>query len=324
MSSDNAIDEAVRWRVRLASDAVGQSDFLEFEAWVAIPKNREAFDRLDRLEAEIDDHADAVRRALTDAPRANGRAAWPRVAFVAAALAAAAALVLFLTKPPAPVWTTYTAPSTASLDVTLADGTVLHLNRRAHVDVAMTPTARLARMDGEVAFDVAHSPQRPFQIAVGDQQVRVVGTEFNVLHYQGQTTVTVRRGIVEVALPGRDDVSLRLLAGDQSAHRDGSGAFQRSRADPDAVMAWREGHLVYADAPLATVVADLNRYYDKPIRIRDADQANLRFSGVLVIDAEDKVIARLEAFLPVDALNSAAGIELRPRASTPHRSSGAN
>ena len=52
--------------------------------------------------------------------------------------------------------------------------------------------------DAEALFDVAHDVRRPFLIGVGDRQVRVVGTEFNLRHRDDQVDLTVRRGIVEV------------------------------------------------------------------------------------------------------------------------------
>ena len=61
--------------------------------------------------------------------------------------------------------------------------------------------------DGEAAFDVAHDPTRAFLIAVGDRQVRVVGTEFNLRRREGLTALTVRRGVVEVRPAGAPDAA---------------------------------------------------------------------------------------------------------------------
>lgn len=312
-SDTKRLEEAAAWRVRLQSEQSVEADFEAFESWVADRANRFAYDRVELTDAFVDAHADAFAEALPQAK--PGR--YTRYAMTAGiiGLAAYAALAFVLLRPaPSLVWTRYEAPATASRDVTLADGSVVHLNRRAQIEVALAANERRVRMEGEAAFEVSHDASRPFLIGVGDQQVRVVGTEFDVLHASGLTTVTVRRGVVEVSLPHHQDLEpVRLRAGDQSLHRDGSEVVSTAQVDPETAFAWREGKLIYADAPLSAVVADLNRYYDRPIQLGDAGVGALRFSGVLVIDSEEQVVARLQAFLPIVAQSSSGGYTLVER-----------
>lgn len=308
------LEEAAAWRVRLQSEHSVEADFEAFETWVADPANRAAYDRVEAADAFVDANAAAFGDALPQ--RSVGRHTRYAMAAGVAGLAASAALALvLLSASPSPRWAHYEAPATGPRDVTLADGSIIHLNRRAQIDVALAARERRVRMDGEAAFEVSHDPSRPFLVAVGDQQVRVVGTEFDVLHASGQTIVTVRRGVVEVSLQRHlDQTPVRLRAGDQSLHRDGSEVVSAAQIDPETAFAWRDGRLVYTDAPLSAVVADLNRYYDKPIRVADAGAGGLRFSGVLVIDSEEQVLARLQAFLPVVVQPNGGGYTLAQKA----------
>ncbi|MEO8115144.1 MAG: iron dicitrate transport regulator FecR, partial [Phenylobacterium sp.] len=57
----------------------------------------------------------------------------------------------------------------------------------------------------------------------------------------------------------------------------------------------------------------LSRRFATPVRTGDARTAQLRFSGVLVVDDQAAVLRRLEAFLPVKAYRTADAIVLRPR-----------
>jgi hypothetical protein len=96
--------------------------------------------------------------------------------------------------------------------------------------------------------------KRPFLIAVGDRQVRVVGTEFNISHHDGQTALTVRRGIVDVRpLDQPTAEPTRLFVGQQLRHRDGAPTSTVSSVEPDSAFAWTQGQLVYRDAPLSEV-----------------------------------------------------------------------
>jgi transmembrane sensor len=64
---------------------------------------------------------------------------------------------------------------------------------------------RVTVHDGQALFDVAHDSARPFLITAGDETVRVVGTKFDVRRRDGQLTVTVLRGLVEVSTDGEDN-----------------------------------------------------------------------------------------------------------------------
>ena len=154
--------------------------------------------------------------------------------------------------------------------------------------------------DAEAVFDVAHDAARPFLITVGDRQVRVVGTEFNLRHRDGRVALTVRRGVVEVRPADAPQAEpTRVTVGQQLAHVEGEPLQTLTAAEPDIAFAWTNGQLIYRDRPLAEVAGDLSRRFATPVRVADPQTAALRFTGVLVTDREADVLRRLEAFAPV-------------------------
>jgi len=315
-------DEAIAWLMRVQGD---DADWAGLTAWLeAAPGNREAFDRAERLWAELDEQAQEITAALDAEPpqvidlAARRRTALPMRRFLApAAVAAGVALAVVLAplfRPaPAPSVTYVTAKSETRL-VRLADGTKINLASASSLHVSLDRDARRVTMDdAEAAFDVAKDPKRPFLITAGDRTVRVVGTEFDVRRRDGSLLVTVRRGIVQVAANGAGEGATdRLTPGQQLAHREGSAEATVRVVDPEPAFAWKAGRLIYQDRPLPEVVADLNRYFAVPIRVH-GDAADLRFSGVLVIDREDAVVGRLQTFLPVVADSAPDAITLRRR-----------
>jgi len=165
---------------------------------------------------------------------------------------------------------------------------------------------------GEAVFDVAHDPARPFVIAAGDRTVRVVGTRFDVRRRDGQLSVSVERGMVEVepadGAPGR---GFRLHPGQRLDHLEGASDVKLTAIDPLQVEAWKTGRLIFRDQPLAQVVADLNQQFARPIALEDAALGQTRVSGVLVLDDEAAVIRRLALLAPIKALPSGDGVILR-------------
>ena len=106
---------------------------------------------------------------------------------------------------------------------------------------------------------------------------------------------------------------MQLAAGDQFIHARGTNAQVKRQVGANAAFAWQSGHLAYADAPLAEVVDDLNRYFSRAMRIEGEGANRLTFSGIIAIDSEDKVVERLEALLPIDATRAGNEVVLRLR-----------
>jgi transmembrane sensor len=152
----------------------------------------------------------------------------------------------------------------------------------------------------EAVFDVAKDPARPFFIEAGDREIRVVGTEFNVLHQGGDVKVTVRRGVVEVRPKGAPAAQplARLTKGQALVHREGQGDDTVAVADPDAAMAWTTGRLVFQGERLSEVAATLARYGGRPIEVAP-DARDMRVTASLNIGSEDAMVRSLSEFLPV-------------------------
>jgi transmembrane sensor len=198
---------------------------------------------------------------------------------------------------------TYETPAGQTRQIILADGTHIQLNADSKITVSLGRDARRVQMaDAEAVFDVAHDPSRPFLISVGDRQVRVVGTEFNLRHRADVVDLTVRRGVVEVrpadALQAQP---VRVSVGQELTHMSGQEGQVIKTSSLDQAFAWTNGQLIYRDQPISDVASDLSRRFGAPVRTADPETAALRFSGVLVTDNEPAVLRRLEAYAPVRA-----------------------
>ena len=87
--------------------------------------------------------------------------------------------------------------------------------------------------------------------------------------------VVVRSGAVAMSGVGR------LGAGDVGRLGiDGTSSVTHGVA-VDALLAWLDGRLVFHDAPLATVIAELRRWHDADVRLADPKLGTLPFTGVL-------------------------------------------
>jgi transmembrane sensor len=215
----------------------------------------------------------------------------------------------------APAFTAYATQRGETREIALADGSRLTLGSASTLRIRLGDKQRdVTLVDGEATFDVAHQADRPFVIGVADREVRVLGTEFNILSHADRLAVTVRRGVVAVS--GGSEPTVRLIKGQQLTHIKNTATSRVTQVDPDAVFAWKSGKLIYRETPLGDVVADLNRYVATPIRV-DPSAASIKVSGVLVIDKEAVMIRRLELFAPIVSQAKAGEIVLKAKAVRP-------
>ncbi|KQY30000.1 iron dicitrate transport regulator FecR [Caulobacter sp. Root487D2Y] len=311
-------DEAVAWLVRVQSDQATADDWAALTVWLeASDDHLIAFEAVESLAAELTDRASEIAPNLTPAssrvvPLPRRRAVLP-----VWSAAAAAAVIAIVVGPMA--WRGYQGAPTVyqtrpgeTREVALADGTHIRMDAASTLTVQLGWRARRVQMaDAQATFDVAKDPGRPFLISVGDQQVRVVGTEFNIRHYDKTVRVTVRRGIVEVRQPALGSTPVaRLVAGQSLSHVEGASRSVQTAADPGPAFAWTQGRMVCDDETLGDMVAYLNRRYPVPIKISPA-LAGKRFSGVLELGDQDLVVKRLAGYFSLSVHRTDEQIELR-------------
>jgi transmembrane sensor len=319
-------EEAARWFTRLQDDAATGDDWLEFERWFAAsPDHAAAYERLEGLWVELDAAGDALqavldtpvsldeRRQTRERPKTLSRRGW--LAAGAAVAASLAIVAVGLSNRPAPPAEIHATAAGETRQITLADGTKVWLNAGSQIQSRFERRARRVEMaDAEAAFDVTHDPARPFLISVGDREVRVVGTEFNLRRRSGEIALTVRRGVVEVRPAGSPEATpTRVAAGQQLIHREGTPNSVLTSARPDTAFAWTQGQLIYEDAALHQVAEDLSRSLGVPVRVADPAAGRIRFTGVLALDDKAAVMRRLEAFGPIRAEQRDGGVVLHRR-----------
>lgn len=245
-----------------------------------------------------------TRFARDGAWRAEARSARPRWAVpaaMAASLAIAAVIAPQVMGAPAQQVRTDVAQTQ---QVTFADGTKVFVGAKSAVDLRVDEDSRTAILKGgEAFFEVANDPKRPFTVVAGDAVIRVTGTKFNVCRTKYGVQVSVLEGKVEVVrkrfltVPERPD---RVITGGEQvrlATGEGLSPPMPVNAEPGG---WRQGRMQYADAPLKEVVADANRYSERPIRLASNGLGDLRVTVSFRTRAVDELIANLDAGLPLD------------------------
>ena len=291
-------DDAARWFVRLQEPAIEADEQQRFDAWLnEHPQHRDEFQLLQGLWSAAD-LLPAPRRPLL------------RYAVAASVLAVALGLGLFsgLNHPGG-----YSAEFATALferkHVALPDGSVIDLNSRSRLQVRFEQDRRLIELsEGEAMFSVAHDTARPFVVEAGSGKVTVTGTRFDVRRDVAQTRVAVEQGTVKVqGRDAADDQFISLSAG-LGTHVDAQGQVAAAYAvNPAELTAWRSGKLVFNNASLSEVAAEVSRYREKPLTVTNPAVASLRLTSVFKSDNTDALLKALPSILPVAVRTLADG-----------------
>lgn len=224
------------------------------------------------------------------------RTRWPIAALAAAGVVfVAAAAVLSLGRVHRDVGTvaaarTFTTAVGQRDSVVLADGSRVILGPGSELRVAAGYGAarRDVELTGEGYFNVRHDAARPFSVRAGGATIRDVGTTFAVHDDDAAgVRVAVTSGAVQVRVAGHE---ADLAAGDV-ATLSPDGALSSTRGGVrDDDLAWTRGSLVFRDASMSEVRADLRRWYGVELRVTDSTLARRHLTATFTTEPTDRVL----------------------------------
>jgi transmembrane sensor len=189
----------------------------------------------------------------------------------------------------------------------------------AHTEISSNMTTnerRIVMRGGEAFFDVRKDAARPFVVRVGNSEVRVVGTQFNIRERSGEVEVVVREGRVNVVPDSRIGPSesiprVELAAGGRLTVNTSDNQVNVASVDAERLTAWRTGMIRFDAVPLEDVIADVNRYTEKPLVIADDRLRRLPISGRFRVGDTEAVVFLLRERFEVRSEEEVGRVVLR-------------
>ncbi|MFC3197131.1 FecR family protein [Parapedobacter deserti] len=163
--------------------------------------------------------------------------------------------------------------------IQLSDGTTVWLNSSSKLEYPQhfeRGKPREVSLIGEAYFEVERAEEWPFIVHAAEVKTSVLGTAFNVKAYPGSAAVTVavKHGKVAVSKSGeplavlKDNQELRIPLATQD-----HPVLERQLSSKVAGN-WKAGYLDYEDETIATVIADLERFYGIQVTLEDQSLAD--------------------------------------------------
>ena len=319
MSSEPSLpiqDVALAWFVRLRDEAATPEDRAAFRVWLdAAPDHAKAYADIERLWGGLDQvsagqisEPDIDQMPVQGARRANGRcvgemrrgSVMPQISRRSAIAASVAVIAsgYAVTRPA--LWVDYHSRPGETYTAALEDGSLITLNTATALSVDYTSDARRVRLHrGEAFFQVTQDAARPFTVEAGPGRASVLGTAFGVRRYDRSTQVTLREGRLEVSAPSATGRASIQLSPGQCVVATREGLQPVTAIDMNRSFAWLERRLVFEAAPLAHVIAEVERYRRGEIIIVDEALRTLPVSAAISIADSNEALETLERTLPI-------------------------
>lgn len=293
---------------RKLSGEISRSEQKEFEQWLtADPENEEFFRSLEvswlkepesasdkfffdynsgltklRSKIEKEDPAVQIRRGSKRQKTLPGYQGWAitAVLLVAITLSVAGSFLMSNVFQKAEITTqSYTTSNVEQRIITLADGSVVRLNRNSEIELkSETGEFREVWLEGEAFFDIESDPDRPFIIYTGSAIVEVLGTSFNVKG-RDEVLVAVKDGMVSLRNSSHAERSAAQLVAGQLGVLSEDGEDVKIETDEvENYFSWMNGHIKFERMPFDKVIQQLERIYDEEHRLEDEDMRSIRLT----------------------------------------------
>lgn len=147
-------------------------------------------------------------------------------------------------------------------NLTLSDGTKVWLNSGTQLEFPseFTESRREIYVNGEIFIDVAHNQHIPFVVHVGDMDVYVHGTSFNISAYRDDRRKTVVLVEGKVKIETSDSHIAELLPNEKLVIEDSD--ITKEFVDVSEYISWTKGILEFKESPISEILKKIGRYYN--------------------------------------------------------------
>lgn len=169
----------------------------------------------------------------------------------------------------------------------LPDGTRVYLNSGSVLSYpsAYTGEERHVTLAGEAYFHVTADKKHPFVVSVGEDnmRIRVVGTQFNVQAYKGDSTIQTTLVTGKVNLETKDSKGMlrvqALAPSEKAVYNLATGETAREKVNAQYETSWITGRLIFKEHTLPEVLKKLSYFYNVKFEVKDPVIHTYRFTG---------------------------------------------
>lgn len=183
--------------------------------------------------------------------------------------------------------------------VKLPDGTEVWINTNSTIIYdasSFNSNKREIQLKGEAYFEVTSIEEKPFTVVTPHANVKVTGTNFNVIsNPESQSFEAVlSEGSIQLEFKSGERESFNMNPGQRIIYHTGKNDLIIQQVDANMFTSWRNGELLFKDATLNDLIKELERIYDIQFHMKPESLGNFRFRGMFsynnnLIEALEKI-----------------------------------
>ncbi|RBL88652.1 FecR family protein [Chitinophaga flava] len=257
------------------------------------------------LDLQLDEVKQRIHEQITPAPRVRRMRPWLLPSAAAAAVLLAAGLFWFNSQRQPTVnlpitqlpitggnrvikdgFVEITTPKGHQENIKLDDGSTISLNANSKLRYPehFGSAERSVYLDeGEALFNAAPDANRHFVVRTAEIATTALGTTFNIRAYDAENKVTVALLTGKVKVDqlhnSQDNNSLILMPSEQISYdRQLLSLIKTSFNKADEVTAWKQGYLVFKDAPYIELMTGIENRYGVTV-INESSKTAWNYTG---------------------------------------------
>ena len=196
-----------------------------------------------------------------------------------------------------------TIPRGGQFFVQLSDGTQVWLNSESKLKFPVSfikgDTRKVELIYGEAYFDITpstHNNGSSFIVINNNQEVEVLGTEFNIKAYKDETIIytTLVEGKVAVSMANNKQC---LKPNQQLKYYIKNQTTKVETVDVYNEISWKEGVFSFENKPLKEIMKVLSRWYNMNVTFENTTIETVAFTGVLGKDQKiEEILTTIKNF----------------------------
>lgn len=172
-------------------------------------------------------------------------------------------------------------PAGNKVKLTLPDKSIVNLNSESFLSYTFQEGKRITELTGEAYFQVEKDKNHPFIIQVGNLNIEVLGTSFNVCSYPDEDIIetTLIEGSIRLYDSEKPAESFILKPDQKAIYSKNNRNIHFVNTDNKKETAWTRNHFVFESEKLSTVLLRIERWYGVKIELLCPEIGNDRISG---------------------------------------------
>ena len=198
--------------------------------------------------------------------------------------------------------------------IQLSDSSIVFLNSGSSIEFLepFNDKSREVHLKGEAFFSV-NKDGRPFIVTTSNSKTTVLGTKFDVWARNGKTRIIVKEGKVNLTRINTSTEGVDLSNGQLSTVMKNREPSPPEDVNPNYLLGWMEGRLVFNHTPLNEIADELERFYNVKLSLENKNLNVYTLTGSFENNELDSVLTMICLTLDLDYEKQESGYLIKSK-----------